>query len=199
MQSAGHAALEAVLSQRADQRDQDARARRADRMAQRAGAAVHVDLVVRQLVLLHRRHGDHGEGLVDLVQVDLARASSRSCRTACWIAPTGAVVEPARLLRMRRVADDRGQRLHAELVGRRAAHQHQRRGAVGDRAGVGRRHRAVLAEGGLEQRDLVEVGLERLLVVLDETLVLAGLDGDRHDLPARTSRPGSPSAHASAM
>ncbi len=29
-------------------------------------------LVVRQAVLLHRRHGDHGEGLVDLPQVDVA-------------------------------------------------------------------------------------------------------------------------------
>ena len=71
--------LLAVLAQRAEQRHQDARARRADRMAERAGAAVHVDLVVRQAVLLHRRHRHHGERLVDLVQVDVLRASSRSC------------------------------------------------------------------------------------------------------------------------
>ena len=40
-------------------------------MAERAGAAVHVHLVVRQAVLFHRRHGDDREGLVDLVEVDL--------------------------------------------------------------------------------------------------------------------------------
>src|SRR3954470_714015 len=43
---AGHAALQAALAQRAEQRHQDARARGADRMAQRAGAAVDVHLVV---------------------------------------------------------------------------------------------------------------------------------------------------------
>jgi hypothetical protein len=37
------------LAQRADQGDEDARAGGADRVAQRAGAAVHVDLLVRQL------------------------------------------------------------------------------------------------------------------------------------------------------
>jgi hypothetical protein len=53
------AALEAVFAQRADQRHHDARAR-VPIEAERARAAVHVDLVVRQVVLLHRRHGDHG-------------------------------------------------------------------------------------------------------------------------------------------
>ena len=76
------------LLQRAQQRHQDARAGRADRMAERAGAAVHVHLVVRQAELLHRRHGDHGEGLVDLVQVDVLRAPAGASRTACgWRRP----------------------------------------------------------------------------------------------------------------
>src|SRR3954465_3206022 len=74
---ARHPALEAALAQCAEQRDQDARARSADRMAKRACAAVDVHLVVRQAVLLHRRHGDHGEGFVDLVQVYLVRRPSR--------------------------------------------------------------------------------------------------------------------------
>ena len=43
-------------------------------MPERACAAVHVHLVERQTVLFHRRHGDHGEGFVDLVEVHLARA-----------------------------------------------------------------------------------------------------------------------------
>jgi hypothetical protein len=87
---ARHAALAAALAQRAEQRDDDARARGADRMAERAGAAVHVDLVVRQVELAHRRHGDHRERLVDLVQVDVLRrvqpasSSFASRRPARW-------------------------------------------------------------------------------------------------------------------
>src|SRR5688572_22689365 len=48
------AALQAALLQRAQQRDDDARARSADRMPQGAGTAMHVDDVVRQLELGHR-------------------------------------------------------------------------------------------------------------------------------------------------
>src|SRR3954470_8334474 len=72
-----HPALQAALAQCAEQRDQDARARSADRMAKRASAAVDVHPVVRQPVLLHGRHGDYGEGFVDLVQVDVASFPAR--------------------------------------------------------------------------------------------------------------------------
>src|SRR6478609_7985001 len=44
----GDALLPAVLLQRAEQRDDDSRAARADRMAERDRAAVHVDDLVRQ-------------------------------------------------------------------------------------------------------------------------------------------------------
>ena len=53
-----------------DERHQNARARGADRVAERAGAAVDVDLLVRKPEVAHRRHGDDGEGLVDLEEVD---------------------------------------------------------------------------------------------------------------------------------
>ena len=48
MQSDADAALYAARPKRRDQRDQNARARGADRMAERTGAAVDVDLLVRQ-------------------------------------------------------------------------------------------------------------------------------------------------------
>ena len=64
------AALCPARPKRGDQRHQNARARGADRMAERAGAAVDVDLLVRQPEVAHRRHGDDGEGLVDLEQID---------------------------------------------------------------------------------------------------------------------------------
>src|SRR6185437_13844684 len=51
-----NAALATVLAQGAKQRHDDPRARRADRMAERAGAPVNVDPVARDAVLLHRRH-----------------------------------------------------------------------------------------------------------------------------------------------
>jgi hypothetical protein len=63
-----------------------------------------------------------------------------------------------------------------------ARHQHQRRRAVGNRRGIGRRHRAALAEGGLEVRDLVGARRAGLLVGLDDGLALAGFQRDRRDL-----------------
>src|SRR5271166_3351407 len=64
------AALEAAGAQRPDQRHKDARARSADRMAERAGAAVDVDLVARQRKIAHRCHRDDCEGFVDLEEID---------------------------------------------------------------------------------------------------------------------------------
>src|SRR5690349_19357629 len=57
-----HAALAIVFAHRAEQRYDDARTRRADRMAERAGAAMHVHAVARDAVLLHRGHRHDGEG-----------------------------------------------------------------------------------------------------------------------------------------
>ena len=57
-----------------------------------AGTAVHVDLGVIQAQVLHGRHGDHRERLVDLVQIDVLRAAIRSASSSFCIAPTGASV-----------------------------------------------------------------------------------------------------------
>ena len=59
-------------------------------MAERAGAAVDVDLLVGKVEVAHRGHRDDREGLVDLVEIDAVRLQpvfSNSLR----IAPTGAV------------------------------------------------------------------------------------------------------------
>ena len=64
---------EIVLLERGKQRDDDARARCADGMAERAGAAMDVDFVVRQIEIAHRRHGDNGEGLVDFEEIDFRK------------------------------------------------------------------------------------------------------------------------------
>ena len=63
----------------------------ADRMTERAGSAVDVDTRVLDVEVAHGRHGDRGERLVDLIEVDIARGPA-SCLSTLRIAPTGAVV-----------------------------------------------------------------------------------------------------------
>ena len=56
------------------ERDENARARGADRMAERTGAAVHVHaLSSARPSSAHRRHDDDGERFVDLPEVDVLR------------------------------------------------------------------------------------------------------------------------------
>src|SRR5574337_493270 len=71
---AGNAALAAALAQGVDQRDDDARTRRTDRVTEGAGAAVHVHLVRRQAERVDGEQRDDREGFVDLEQVDIAHA-----------------------------------------------------------------------------------------------------------------------------
>ena len=58
--------------------------------------------------------------------------------------------------------------------------------------GIGRRHRAALAEGGLQRRDFFRLGLQRLLVDGDRHVALAALDRR----PARFRRSKLPSLPA---
>ena len=60
--------------------------------------------------------------------------------------------------------------------------QHQRRGAIRDRTGIGGRDRAAGAEGGRQMRDLLGAGAGGLLVAGDHLLAGAGVHGDRGDL-----------------
>src|SRR5437588_2065735 len=74
----GRAALaSAAAAQLEHERAQDARARRAERVAQRHGAAVDVDLVLVDAEHPDRAQGDRGKGLVDLPQVDVVDAQTR--------------------------------------------------------------------------------------------------------------------------
>ena len=56
MHSAATPRVSPYFSMAREQRDEDARAGGADRVAERAGAAVHVDLVVRQAEVAHGGH-----------------------------------------------------------------------------------------------------------------------------------------------
>src|SRR5690606_26107083 len=68
---AGDAALETLLLERVEQRDEDPSAARANRVAERGRAAVDVDLVVRDADVAHREHRHAGERLVHFPQVDV--------------------------------------------------------------------------------------------------------------------------------
>src|SRR6516165_6308065 len=69
----GDPASPTAAAQRMDQGGENARAGRPDRVTEGAGAAVHVDPRMIDVDVAHRRHGDDGEGLVDLVQVRIVR------------------------------------------------------------------------------------------------------------------------------
>jgi hypothetical protein len=62
------------------------------------------------------------------------------------------------------------------------AGQHQRCGTVGDRRGVGRGHRAVLDEGGLQMGDLFRASLSGLLVGSDHYIAAAARNRHGGDL-----------------
>ena len=63
--------------------------RHADRVTERDGAAVHVDDVVGDAEVVHRREADRGERLVELEQVDVGDLHARPCRARRLIARDG--------------------------------------------------------------------------------------------------------------
>ena len=88
MHSAATPRFRSYFSQRRQQRHQDARAGGADRVAERAGAAMDVDLVVRQAEVVHRRQRHHRERLVDLEQIDVGEVPAGALGRACaWRRP----------------------------------------------------------------------------------------------------------------
>jgi hypothetical protein len=149
------------------QRGDDARAGGADGMAERAGAAIDVGARVVEAHVAHGRHGDDGESLVHLVQGERRRFPAE-LRQQFLDRARRRGGEPLGLLREAGVARMRRQRLDsaARSFGRR--HQHRGRRAIGNRRRRRGRDRAVLAERGLERRDLGEVDGEGRLVLVDD-------------------------------
>lgn len=90
----GEALFAAVSFEGAEEGGEDAGAAGADRVAQSGGAAVDVDLGVGDAEVVHGDHADAGEGLVDLVEVDVGRLPAGQSSAFC-MAPTGAVVNLA--------------------------------------------------------------------------------------------------------
>jgi len=98
------------MSERVYERGQNACARGADRMAERAGAAVHVHLRMIELEIVHRSHGDARESFVDFVEVDVASIPARAFEHRTNRADRRRR-EPLGRLRVARVCNDAGERL----------------------------------------------------------------------------------------
>ena len=127
------------------QRHDQARAGGTDGVAERAGAAIDVQLLPGDAEILLRRHRHHGEGFVDFKQIDVADApadlvqqlaNGRDRRRG----------EPLRFLAMGGVTLDLGQYGEAVAIGEGAFCEDEGRGAVGIGGGCGRRDGPVGAE-----------------------------------------------------
>jgi hypothetical protein len=68
----GNPFLAATLFKGVNQRQDDAGACRSNGVAKGAGPTIHINLVVRDAVLLHGSHSDHGKGFIDLVEVHIS-------------------------------------------------------------------------------------------------------------------------------
>src|SRR5271163_2583121 len=97
-------------------RYQNAGAAGTDGVAQGAGAAVDVDLVMREVEVAHGGHGDNGKRLVDFEQIDLVAVPAEPGQQL-FDRTNGGGGEPGRVLGVTAVAADGGQRGQAAAFG----------------------------------------------------------------------------------
>src|SRR6478735_6799959 len=177
-----------AAAQLVDDRADDPRARHADRVAERDRAAVHVDDVVVDAEVAHRRDADGGERLVQLEQVHVGERQVRLVQRP--------LDGTRRLGEQRRVgtghhaeAHELGDRGAAELLGLVAAHHDQRSRAVGDLRGVAGGDGAVLGERRPQAGEGLGGGLGTHALVLEDHHRVALALGHRHrdDLVGETT------------
>ena len=188
------------------ERDDEARAAHPERMAERDRAAVDVHLLGVEAEL-----ADHGEALrrerlVQLDEVDLVERDAAALEQLAH-GRDRADAHHARVDAGDRAADERAERLDAELARLLLRRDHERRRAVVDPGCVAGRDRAALAERGLERGELLggRVG-PRVLVarhvadrdeLVGEAARLVGGRPALLRLRART-RPGPPASRPTA-
>src|ERR1043166_1889943 len=176
-----NAAFEVLGLQRVQQRDDQPRAGGANGMAERAGAAVDVQLLSGDAEILLRRHRYDGKSFIDLEQIDIAGAPAdlvqqlANGRDRCGS-------EPLWLLAMGGMALDLREHREAVPIGQRAFRQNECRGAVGVRGGGCGRDGAVGAERRFQPGDLGGIDLEWMLVIGDDPRSSLLRQGNRRDL-----------------
>jgi len=94
-----------------------------------AGATMHVDLVVWEVKIVHRRHGDHREGFIDFEQIDAVTVPA-GFGEQCFDRTDWRRCEVGRSACMRGVTDDACAWREAAFGGLRQAHQQQCRRAI---------------------------------------------------------------------
>ena len=141
-----------------EQRAQDDAAGGAQRVAHRDGAAVDVDAVRVDAQVARRLHRHHGEGLVDLPQVDVRAPPCRPWPAPCGRPASGPVSMMVGSLPITAAARMRARGFSPALrAALRRAHQHQRRAVDDARRVAGVVHVLDALHGGvLAQRGGVE-------------------------------------------
>src|ERR1700732_448020 len=152
------AAFQPIFLQGRKQRHDDSGPRRADRMAERAGAAMHIDLFMRDTEFPHRGHGDYREGLVDLEKIDIRQGPAGLDHQFSQRLDGGGGELTGRP-RVRGMSQDRRHGRDAPLFGLGAAHENERCGSVRNRTRIRRRHAAAFPERRFEMRNFIALRL----------------------------------------
>ena len=173
------------------ERDDETRAAHPERMTERDRAAVHVHPFLVEAQLPDDGEALRRERLVELDEVDVSGGDARPLEQLADGRNRADAHDP-RVDARRGGADERAERVGAQLARRLLARDHERRGAVVDAARIAGRDRAVLAERGLQAGERLG-GRLRARVLVDDDVP------DRDELvvePARVVAP-RPSAAAS--
>src|SRR5450756_2147501 len=164
-----------------DDRRRQSPAAGADGVAEGAGAAVNIDLVDVEAEGLDRDHRHHGEGLVDLEEVDIADGQPR-LRAGLLDGADRCIREVVGMEALGGRRDEPGLGGQAELLEPRFVSEKRHGGPVADGGGVAGRDRAVFLERRTQLRELREIDLERPLVGVDRHIAFLPCRDERDDL-----------------
>src|SRR5690606_15583642 len=120
--NAGHAALQSMGFKSREQGDKNAGTRRADWMAQRACAAMNIDLVVRQIEIAHGGHSNDCKSFIDLKEIDITEIPADFLGKLAY-RPNGSSGIKVRLVGMGCMADQNRTRRKSALFRLRCAHE----------------------------------------------------------------------------
>src|SRR5512133_4105000 len=153
----------------------------ADRVADGAGTAIDVDLLLRQLQSLDCQERYQGKGLVDLEQIDIVQGQA-GLGTDLFYGADRRIREIVGVAALGGTRHDACPRLQVVPRQRLLVGQQQHRRAVTDTGRIGSGDGAVFLKDRLERRNFIEIDLERLFIIADDRLDPAHVFQYRHDL-----------------